>query len=64
MMVSRPILWLHFDVHLARIVRMTMRLKYLLIAVCISVMMWVGIINGVAWYASDGTDDSYTASPH
>lgn len=60
---SPPVLWLQIDVRLARFAGMTSRLKYLLIAVCISLMMWVGIVNGVNWYVSDGTDDSFTASP-
>lgn len=42
---------------------MTMRLKFLLIAVCISLVMWAGILSGVSRYLSDGTDHSFTASP-
>ena len=42
---------------------MTMRLKFLLIAICISFVMWAGILSGVSRYLSDGTDHSFTASP-
>ncbi len=42
---------------------MTNRMKYLLIAACVSAMMWAGIINGIMWSLSDGTDHTFTASP-
>lgn len=42
---------------------MTARFKYLLIAISISLTMWLGIINGIVWYLSDGTDYTFTASP-
>lgn len=60
---NRRVLWLQIDIHLVRFAGMTSRLKYLLIAVCISLVMWAGILSGVAWYAGDGTDNSFTASP-
>lgn len=41
--------------------RMTRRLKYLLLAIAISLMMWGGIISGALWLMSDGTDNAFTA---
>ena len=40
---------------------MTRRLKYLLLAVCLSLLMWGGIISGAIWIMSDGTDYGFTA---
>jgi hypothetical protein len=40
---------------------MTTRLKYLLLAVFLSLLMWGGIISGAIWVMSDGTDYGFTA---
>ncbi|WP_413708741.1 hypothetical protein [Rhizobium sp. Rhizsp82] len=40
---------------------MTRRLRYLLLAICLSLLMWGGIISGAVWMLSDGTDYGFTA---
>ncbi|WP_257788141.1 hypothetical protein [Rhizobium gallicum] len=40
---------------------MTRRLKYLILLIALSLLMWSGVISGTLWLLSDGTDYSFTA---